>query len=61
MDENQPKEKDPKSLFFLIRGDQINDLLNYFSEKPYREVFRTVDILRSLQPVNLKTQPEEDK
>lgn len=48
-----PEQVNPKDLYFLINGEQLNQCLAIIGKLPYEQVFVVVDIFRALKQVNV--------
>lgn len=47
-------EVEPKDMYFLINGQQINTCLALLGKMPYEQVFTLIDIFRVLKRVEVK-------
>lgn len=52
-------EVDPKDIYFLINGEQINKCLAILGKMPYEQVFSLIDIFRVLKRVDVKFNDEQ--
>ena len=44
---------------YIIDQNKLNALVNYLAEKPYKEVYQAIEMLRSLKAVEVKAENKQ--